>query len=59
MYDPATREAKVVLKGLYYANGVALSKEGDYVMVVETNRIRVGPSYDAGGPRVAPSWRGR
>lgn len=41
MYDPATREAKVVLKGLYYANGVALSKEGDYVMVVETNRIRV------------------
>lgn len=40
-YDPRTRETSVVVEGLWYANGVAVSAEGDYVLVVETMGMRV------------------
>lgn len=35
-YDPATRETKVLLRGLRFANGVALSKDGAFLVVCET-----------------------
>jgi sugar lactone lactonase YvrE len=39
-YDPATGRVKVLLKGLYFANGVALSQQEDFVLVNETYRYR-------------------
>ncbi|XWS72280.1 hypothetical protein CRYUN_Cryun02cG0026700 [Craigia yunnanensis] len=39
-YDPSTEETSIVLDGLYFANGVALSKEEDYLVVCETWRFR-------------------
>jgi sugar lactone lactonase YvrE len=50
-YDPATKETRVLAKGFYYANGVALAEDGSYVMVVETNRIRVHRHW-LRGPKV-------
>jgi sugar lactone lactonase YvrE len=35
-YDPATGKVAVLLKGLYFANGVALSAREDFVLVNET-----------------------
>lgn len=40
-YDPATRNARVVVKGLSFANGVALSKDEQTLFVAETGRYRV------------------
>jgi len=40
-YDPATKTTTVLLDGLYFANGVALSRDEDYVLVVETYRHRI------------------
>ena len=40
-YDPATGQVKVLLKNLYFANGVALSQQEDFVLVNETYRYRV------------------
>jgi sugar lactone lactonase YvrE len=40
-YDPSRGETRSLLKGLYFANGVALSKEQDYILVNETFRYRV------------------
>jgi sugar lactone lactonase YvrE len=41
VYDPADRSTKVLLKDLYYANGVALSENEDFVLVAETTRCRI------------------
>lgn len=40
-YDPATGETRVLLGELYFANGVTLSAEGDYLLVNETFRYRI------------------
>lgn len=40
-YDPATGEVKVLLKDLYFANGVALSPNEDFVLINETYRYRI------------------
>jgi sugar lactone lactonase YvrE len=40
-YDPVTGQVKVLLKGLYFANGVALSQQEDFVLVNETYRYRI------------------
>ena len=40
-YDPATGRVKVLLKGLFFANGVALSENEDFVLVNETYRYRI------------------
>ena len=40
-YNPATRETRVLLKDLYFANGVALSANEDFVLVNETYRYRI------------------
>jgi sugar lactone lactonase YvrE len=40
-YDPAAGTTRVLLRGLYFANGVALSRNGDFILVVETYRHRI------------------
>ncbi len=40
-YDPDSGEVKVLLKDLYFANGVALSSQEDFVLINETCRYRV------------------
>ncbi|HBX54912.1 SMP-30/gluconolactonase/LRE family protein [Pseudomonas sp. UBA2684] len=40
-YDPASGTTKVLLKDLYFANGVALSANEDFVLVNETYRYRI------------------
>jgi len=40
-YHPDTGKAEVLLDGLYYANGVAVSSDESFVLVVETTRYRV------------------
>lgn len=40
-YDPASGQVNVLLKGLYFANGVALSQNEDFVLINETYRYRI------------------
>ncbi|MBL9124881.1 MAG: strictosidine synthase family protein [Planctomycetaceae bacterium] len=40
-YDPATKETKVLLDDLYFANGVALSQQEDFLIINETYRYRI------------------
>lgn len=40
-YDPASGKTEVLLDGLYFANGVALSQNEDFVLVNETYRYRI------------------
>ncbi|XP_057785081.1 protein STRICTOSIDINE SYNTHASE-LIKE 10-like [Salvia miltiorrhiza] len=40
-YDMSSKEVTVLLRGLAFANGVALSKDHSFVVVVETTRCRV------------------
>ncbi|MCK5585622.1 SMP-30/gluconolactonase/LRE family protein, partial [Candidatus Bipolaricaulota bacterium] len=40
-YHPDTRETEILLDKLYYANGVALSPDESFVLVVETTRYRI------------------
>ncbi|KAF9624786.1 hypothetical protein IFM89_013867, partial [Coptis chinensis] len=40
-YDPQSREVSVLLRGLKFANGVALSKENNFVLIAETSASRV------------------
>lgn len=41
VYDPATKMTELLLDGLYFANGIALSQNEDFVLVNETGRYRV------------------
>ncbi len=47
-YDPETRRTEVLLKALNFANGVALSATGDFVLVNETWRYRIVRLWLAG-----------
>lgn len=40
-YDISSKEVTVLLRGLSFANGVALSKDRSFVLVAETTRCRV------------------
>lgn len=40
-HDPDTGQTRVLLDGLYFANGVAVANSGDYVLVAETWRYRI------------------
>jgi sugar lactone lactonase YvrE len=50
-YDPATGQVKVLMKDLYFANGVALSAQEDFVLVCETYRYRI-VRYWLKGPKM-------
>lgn len=49
-YDPSNRQTMVLLDGLYFANGVALSRNEDFLVVAETYRYRI-QRYWLKGPR--------
>jgi sugar lactone lactonase YvrE len=49
-YSPDTGETRVLLPDLYFANGVAVSPEGDYVLINETWKYRI-LRYWIRGPR--------
>ncbi|MGB0521532.1 MAG: SMP-30/gluconolactonase/LRE family protein [Flammeovirgaceae bacterium] len=49
-YNPSTQETKVLLDGLYFANGVALSQAEDFVLINETYRYRI-QRYWLKGPK--------
>jgi sugar lactone lactonase YvrE len=53
-YDPRTGKTEVLLKDLYFANGVALSRQEDFVLVNETYRYRI-TRYWLKGPRAGRS----
>lgn len=53
-YDPDTGTTRVLLDGLYFANGVAVAPDGAYVLVNETSRYRVR-RYWLEGPRQGTS----
>lgn len=40
-YDPETRKTEVLLGNLHFANGVAVSPDGEYVLVNETWKYRI------------------
>lgn len=40
-YDPGTEQAEVLLDGLQFANGIALSQNEDFVLVTETGNYRI------------------
>ena len=41
VYDPTTKETTTLLSNLYFANGVAVSPDGEFVLVNETSAYRV------------------
>lgn len=49
-YDPRTGRTETLLRNLHFANGVAVSPEGDYVLVNETWKYRI-LKYWIQGPR--------
>jgi sugar lactone lactonase YvrE len=49
-YDPASRAVSLALGKLYFANGVAVSGDGSFVLVCETANYRV-TRYWRSGPR--------
>ncbi len=53
-YDPQTRTVTRLLDGLYFANGVAVSRDGTFVLVAETFAYRV-TRYWLKGPRQGQS----
>ena len=53
-YDPETRATNVLLDGLFYANGVAVSRDETFVLVVETNEYRIRRVW-LDGPRASES----
>lgn len=40
-FDPQTQKPRTLLRGLYFANGVAVSPDQSFVLVVETGKYRV------------------
>jgi sugar lactone lactonase YvrE len=53
-YDPATGETETLLDGLYFANGIALGPDAEYVLVTETGRYQI-TRYWISGPRAGTS----
>lgn len=53
-YDPLTRETTVLLRDLYFANGVALSAEEDFVLVAESYHYQL-TRYWLKGPKQGTS----
>ena len=49
-YDPESGEVDTVIRNLSYANGVAISESGEFLLVVEMNEYRVLKHWLA-GPR--------
>ena len=50
-YDPKTRETKVLMRDLQFANGVAVSASQEFLLVVETGKYRVHRYWLAGAKK--------
>ena len=50
VFDPKTGDMELLLDNLYFANGVAVSPDGDFVVVNETHNNRI-MSYWLAGPK--------
>lgn len=48
MYDPATKQTHCIADTFYFANGVALAADESYVLVAETDRIRINKIWLTG-----------
>ncbi len=53
-YDPVSRDTRVIMDGLNFANGVAVSEDQQYLLVNETGSYRVW-KYFLDGPRSGQS----
>lgn len=53
-FDPVTGQSRVLLDDLAYANGIAISEAGDFLLVVEMNEYRI-LKYWLEGPREGTS----
>jgi len=53
-YDPKTKQTEVLLRDLYFANGIAMSENEDFVLVTETYRYRI-TRYWITGPKSGTS----
>ncbi|MCG8455531.1 MAG: SMP-30/gluconolactonase/LRE family protein [Holophagales bacterium] len=53
-HDPATGVTELLAQGLYFANGIALSRDEDFVLVNETYRYRI-TRYWLKGPKAGTS----
>jgi sugar lactone lactonase YvrE len=53
-YDPMTKQTTVLLEGLYFANGVALSTDEDFVLVAESYHYQL-TRYWLKGPKKGTS----
>lgn len=53
-YNPADRSTRVLLHDLYFANGVAVSPDGSFLLVNETSRYRI-QKYWLSGPKEGTS----
>ncbi len=40
-YNPETEEIKTLIDGVYFGNGVVISKDQDYLLMVETTKYRI------------------
>ena len=60
-YDPASKATRVVASGLAFANGIALSQDGQHLFVAETGKYRVwkipanAANLDVSGASAAPA----
>ncbi|KAH7572041.1 hypothetical protein JRO89_XS04G0191300 [Xanthoceras sorbifolium] len=50
-YDPSSNETSILLDGLGFANGVALSRDEDYLVVCETWKFRCLKHWLKGGSK--------
>lgn len=50
VYDPATKESKVLVEKIHFANGIVLSPDEDYLIFAECLRYRLH-KYFIKGPK--------
>jgi sugar lactone lactonase YvrE len=53
-YDPKTQKTRTIFKGIYFANGVAVSPDQSFVLVAETGRYRINRIW-LNGPKQGQS----
>ena len=53
-YDPKTKATRVILKDLQFANGVAVSPDQSFVLVVETGKYRIHRVWLSGPKQTQP-----
>jgi sugar lactone lactonase YvrE len=50
-YNPTTRETHLLATGFFYSNGIAVSADDTYLVISETDRLRL-VKYWLKGPKV-------